>query len=234
MQMKSLMRLCHLALAACLAGAAGWSGPALAHSLDKLQSTLGERETYFQLVDKPAPEVRLQDADGREVELADFRGEVVVLHFVYMSCTDTCPIHAAHLAQVQAMVNQTPMADRVRFLTITTDPGNDTPELLRQYGPERGLDPANWMALTTRPDQPEDATRRLAEAFGHRFAKLPGGEQVHGEVTHVIGPDGRWAANFHGLQFDPANLVLFINGLLHDADGGHAQESWWERLRSWF
>lgn len=209
--------------------------PAAAHSLDELESTLGGREDYFQLVDKAAPDVRLQDADSQPVELVDLRGQVVVLHFVYMSCTDTCPMHATLLAEVQEMVNQTPMAERVRFVTITTDPRNDTPDLLREYGPSRGLDPVNWLALTTRPDQPEDATRRLAEAFGHSFSKLPDGEQMHGTVTHVIAPDGRWAANFHGLRFDPANLVLFVNGLLHDADGAHAQEEpWWQRLRSWF
>lgn len=231
------MRLPQIILAACLAVApAAWAAPVLAHSLDELESTLGERETYFQLVDKPAPQVRLQDAAGQPVDLADFRGQVVVLHFIYMSCTDTCPMHAAHLAEVQEMVNQTPMAERVRFVSITTDPENDTPDILRDYGPDRGLDPSNWLALTTRPDQPEDATRRLAEAFGHAFSKLPDGEQMHGTVTHVIGPDGRWAANFHGLRFDPANLVLFINGLLHDSDGAHAQEtrSWWQRLRAWF
>jgi protein SCO1/2 len=230
------MRLPLTVLAACVAVGAAGPPAALAHSLDDLTSTLGERETYFQPVDKPAPELRLQDADGRPVTLADFRGQVVVLHFVYMSYTDTCPMHASLLAEVQEMVNQTPMAERVRFVTVTTDPENDTPEILRDYGPSRGLDPANWLALTTRPDQPENATRRLAEAFGHSFSKLPDGKQLHGTVTHVVGPRGHWAANFHGLRFDPANLVLFANGLLHVSDGAHVQESgsWWQRLRAWF
>ena len=28
-------------------------------------------------------------------------------------------------------------------------------------------------------------------------------------MTHVIDKQGRWRANFHGLKFEPANLVVF-------------------------
>src|SRR3546814_15210714 len=83
---------------------------------------------------------------------------------------------------MQAMVNQTPMNDQVQFITITTDPANDTPDVLREYGLAHGLDPVNWAFLTTAPDQPEDATRRLAEAYGHRFDKTEGGRSEERRV----------------------------------------------------
>src|SRR3546814_2754137 len=89
------------------------------------------------------------------------------------------------------MVNLTPMKAQVRFVSITTDPKNDTAEVLRDYGPARGLDPVNWTFLTTMPDQPEDATRRLAEDYGHKFKKTEEGYQVHGIVTHVIDREER-------------------------------------------
>src|SRR3546814_4464075 len=60
--------------------------------------------------------------------------------------------------------------------------------------------------LTT-PDQPEDATRLLAEAHGHKFTETEDGYQVHSVVTHVFDREGRWRANFHGLRFEPTNLV---------------------------
>jgi protein SCO1/2 len=206
---------------------------ASAHSLKDLESLLGSRERYFQSVDKMAPDFALQDADGKPVQLSDLRGKVVVLHFIYARCPDICPLHADRIAEIQSMVNQTPMKAQVQFVTITTDPNNDTPDILRVYGEQHRLDPANWVFLTTRAEQPEDATRNLAERFGHKFMKEEGGYQVHGIVTHVIDKEGHWRANFHGLRFEPTNLVVFINALVNDVQTahGHEQQNTWDRIK---
>jgi protein SCO1/2 len=36
----------------------------------------------------------------------------------------------------------------VRFISLTADPGYDTPEVLRQYGERHGADPTRWFFLT--------------------------------------------------------------------------------------
>ena len=167
------------------------TGFAHGHSIGDVEDMLGEQEKYFQTVDKPAPDFALRTADGRAVRLADLRGNAVVLNFVYTSCPDICPLHAERIAETQHLVNDTPVRDRVAFLTVTTDPSNDTPDVMRYYGPAHGLDPANWTFLTTAQDEPEDATRKLAEAYGHKFAKTEDGYQMHGIVTHVIDTHGR-------------------------------------------
>jgi len=189
---------------------------ALAHSLEETESMIGQEERYFQPIDKPAPDFTLRTADDRVVRLADFRDKVVVLHFIYTSCPDVCPLHAERIAEIQSMVNQTPMKERVQFITITTDPTRDTFDVMREYGKAHGLDPVNWLFLTTTKDQPEDSTRHLAEAFGHKFTKDEEGYQMHGIVTHVIDREGRWRGNFHGLKFEPVNMIMFINALVND------------------
>lgn len=213
------------------------AGPtAYAHSPGELEAMLGDREKYFEPVDRAAPEFALRTADETRVRLADLGGKVVVLHFIYAGCPDVCPLHAEKIAEVQEMVNQTPMKAQVRFVTVTTDPANDTAEVMRGYGPAHGLDPVNWTFLTIGPDQPEDATRRLARSYGHKFDKTEDGYQAHGVVTHVIDKEGRWRGNFHGLRFDPTNLVMFINAHVNDAAAphGHPERSWWDRLKELF
>jgi protein SCO1/2 len=208
---------------------------ASSHSLEDVQAILGDKETYFQAIDKPAPDFALRDADGHTHKLADFRGKVVVLHFIYTNCPDICPLHAERIAEIQKMVNQTPMKDRVQFITITTDPSRDTPDVLRAYGPAHGLDPVNWLFLTTTSDQPEDATRKLAEAFGHKFTKDAEGYQMHSIVTHVIDREGLWRGNFHSLKFQPVNMVVFINALVNDVHPESEQEGgFWGWLKALF
>lgn len=209
--------------------------PAAAHSLESLQQDLFDTEKYFQAVDKETPDFALQDADGRAVRMTDFRGKVVVLHFIYTFCPDVCPLHAERIAEIQDMINQTPMKDQVQFVTITTDPRRDTGDVLRDYAIGHGFDSANWVFLTAAPDQPEDVTRKLAKAYGLEFTETEDGDQIHGVVTHVIDQNGRLRARFHGLGFEPTNLVLFVNGLLN-ANVPHKEPdpSIWSRIRTLF
>lgn len=219
-----------------LLSAAALPALASAHSLEELQQDLYEREQYFQPKGEPAPSFALQDADGTPVELADLQGKVIVLYFIYAGCPDVCPLHSAKISEVQEAVNAAGMKDRVQFAAVTTDPAGDTPEMMIGHGETHGLDPENWMFLTSGPDQPEDTTRKLAEQFGHSFTVTDGGYQVHGIVTHVIDPTGTWAANFHGLGFDPTNLVLYVNALINDqhghSDAGSANR--WDRFKALF
>ncbi len=192
------------------------AGPgAFAHSLEELEGELSARERYVQFVDYPAPDFALADADGREVRLSDFRGKVVVLNFIYASCPDVCPLHSERIAKIQEMVNGTPMRELVQFITITTDPERDTAAVLKDYGAVHGLDPVNWHFLTSGPEQPA-ATRELAERYGLKFTLTDDGYQMHGLVTHLIDKSGNLRARYHGLKFDPTNLVVHVNALTND------------------
>ena len=222
-------------LAMAAAVAAGVALPASAHSLNEIEDRLGERERYFQSFDRKASQFELHDADGGAVKLTDFSDKVVVLLFIYTNCPDVCPLHAERIAEIQATINQTPMKEKVQFVGITTDPENDSSDVLRSYGPAHGIDPVNWVFLTSGADRPT-MTRELAERYGHKFTLTDDGYQLHGVVTHVIGREGRWRANFFDLKFDPANLVVFVNALANDAGDelGHAEPSIWHRLLDLF
>ncbi len=207
-----------------------------AHSLKELESQLGDREKYFQPIDKQASSFELKDASGRPVGLSDFQNKVVVLLFIYTNCPDVCPLHAERIAEIQEMINRTPMKEHVQFISVTTDPKNDTADVMHGYGPIHGLDPVNWVFLTGGPEKPEDTTRKLAERYGHKFTMIDYRYQLHGVVTHVIARDSRWRANFHGLKFEPTNLILFINALVNDVHDAreHGERSFWDRVRELF
>lgn len=210
--------------------------PVLAHSLDEVDQNLRDNERYFQPMDSPAPAFTLQDSDGHVISLADLRGKVVVLNFIYTNCPDVCPLHTERMAQIQSMVNLTPMKAMVEFVTITTDPKHDTAQVLRDYGSAHGIDPVNWILLTAGPDQPEESTRKLAEAYGLKFVAEDDGMQMHGIVTHVIDQDGQLRARFHGLKFEPVNLVTFVNALTNRAQKPHphGEPSLWDKVEGLF
>ncbi len=206
-----------------LALAAATAAPAAAHSVKALEAKLLERETYVQMTDTPAPEFTLQDADGREVSLDDFKGKVVVLNFVYARCKDVCPLHSNVIASIQERINARPMRDMVQFVSIATDTEDapETADIIRSYAARFGLDPVNWMFLY-RSAGPKDGIIRLAERYGLKFSYTEDGDQVHGVVTHVIDKRGVMRGRYHGLKFDPVNLIMHVNALTNEHDQGAA------------
>lgn len=69
----------------------------------------------------PPTDFRLRDEQGRAVTLADLRGEVVVLTFLYTTCEDTCPLAAD---QIRGALDD--LGHDVPALAISVDPANDT------------------------------------------------------------------------------------------------------------
>ena len=129
---------------------------------------------------------RLNDAAGKPVSLADYRGKVVALFFGYTHCPQVCPTTLADLAQVMRELGKD--ADKVQVLFVTLDPERDTPELLAQFPPAfyptfKGLygDSA--------------ATAQAAQAFGVIYQKHPnkdGGYDLdHSAGTYLIAPGGK-------------------------------------------
>jgi len=224
-------------LAALMIATLAYATPATAHhpgaDLDKV---MGSREQFFQAIDSPAPPFELADADGNVVRLSDFADRIVVLNFIFAGCTEVCPLHSALIADVQSKINITPMKDIVQFITVTTDPEVDTPDVMRSYGEVHGIDPHNWMFLTRRAGETEDATRTLSQTYNVKFEPLEDSQQMHGAVTHVIDRGGRFAAKFHGLRFEPLNLVLYINGLTNapSRPSRPAETGWWDSIKRLF
>jgi protein SCO1/2 len=200
-----------LGLMLVLAGVAS----AAAHSLKDLEGQLLKRERYVQMMSKKAPELALQDTNGRRIRLSDFAGKVVVLNFVFTNCPDVCPLHSEAIASIQEAINPTPMKDVVQFVTITTDPERDTPVVMQAYGSTHGLDPINWVFLTSGTDESE-ATRELAGRYGLKFTPSKDGYQMHGIVTHLIDKSGNLRARYHSLKFNETNMIIHINALTND------------------
>jgi protein SCO1/2 len=76
----------------------------------------------------PPQDFALRDQDGKVARLADDRGKVVVLTFMYSTCQDTCPIAAQ---QIRGAMDQ--VGHDVPALAVSVDPANDTADNARSF-----------------------------------------------------------------------------------------------------
>ena len=146
----------------------------------------------------PAPAFVLTSQDGTPVALADFRGKVVAVTFIYTSCMDTCPVLTALMAYVQDKLGPD-FGKRIAFVSITVDPERDTPEVLKRYAETFGADLNGWAFLTGDPAAIQDVVRR----YGVFAAKNADGQVDHTFLTSIVDRSGTLRVQYLGVRFDP-------------------------------
>lgn len=161
---------------------------------------------------EPAPDFSLLNQDGKRVSLRDFRGKPLVMTFVYTQCTDVCPLLLQSLIFAEHKLTAAER-EAVRFVAISVDPQRDTPQRLKAYMQERGLDAARWSLLT---DGVKEATQ-VAAAYGIVVRPAPQGDFVHNSVFVVIDAQGRERAELHGLATPVDAIVQEVRRLLQPA-----------------
>ncbi|MFI5315908.1 MAG: SCO family protein [Myxococcota bacterium] len=142
-----------------------------------------------------APEFALVDQDGRAAKLSDWRGRAVLIDFVFTRCPGPCPIQTARLVDVQRQLPPS-LAERAHFASITLDPEYDSPERLREYAATHRASLSNWSFLTG--DAP--AVQAVLDAYRIGTIRKPDGSLDHMVATFLIGPDGRVAHRYLGLE----------------------------------
>jgi protein SCO1/2 len=82
--------------------------------------------------DFSVPDVVLINQNGERVRLKSFleSDEPVVVDFIYGTCTTICPVLSAGYVNLQRKLSD---QTRVRLVSITIDPENDTPGVLKEY-----------------------------------------------------------------------------------------------------
>ena len=80
---------------------------------------------------KELPELQFTDGTGQPRTLADFRGKVVLLTFLYTHCPDVCPLTALNLNTALGLVGS--QAKDVAVLAVSVDPLGDTPAAVRGF-----------------------------------------------------------------------------------------------------
>jgi protein SCO1 len=80
---------------------------------------------------RQAPALALRDYTGKAVNLAAFRGKVVLVTFVYTHCPDVCPLIVSNLAAARRELSSE--ARHLQIIGVTVDPTHDTPQAVKRF-----------------------------------------------------------------------------------------------------
>jgi protein SCO1/2 len=174
----------------------------------------------FAQVGKDVPDFSLVNQDGKRISLGDFRGKALAITFIYSQCPlpEYCIKMSTNFSDLANQLStDAVLRDKIRLLSISFDPDNDTPEKLRSYG-------LGYLGKGAKPDftvwnlavGTDAEVRKIADFFGLRYEvdQTDKTQINHSLRTAVIAPDGKVAKIIAGNDWTPAELLRELQASL--------------------
>lgn len=139
-------------------------------------------------IDKPIPPFALYDQNGNTITNKNLEGKIVVMNFIFTRCAvpTLCPAATKKMADLQKLVKKQGLHNDVKFITISFDPENDTPEVLKQYAKGFDIDLSSYSFLTGDCEM----IKRLTKLYGILMLSRKGTIN-HTMKTVIIDKTGR-------------------------------------------
>ncbi len=183
------------------------------------QSPVPVNENFVQ-IGKEVPDFSLVNQDGKIISPKDFRGKALAITFIYARCPlpDYCIMMSSNFSDLANQIAaNADLKPKIRLLSISFDPENDTPEKLRSYGiGYLGNDPKTKFNVWQLAVGKDAEVRKIADFIRLRY---PVDEHDKTQINHtlrtvVIGPDGKVAKILPGNEWTPAILLKELEAAL--------------------
>jgi cytochrome oxidase Cu insertion factor (SCO1/SenC/PrrC family) len=137
----------------------------------------------------------LTDQQGKPFDSKSLAGKVWMGAIFFANCPGPC------FRENQAIADILRKIDDPDFMVVslTCDPDNDTPDVLRRYADRFEADPARWKFLT--------GDMAVIKRVANEGFKLPAEVGVHSERGVVFDRSGRLRGGYHLLQPDRVELL---------------------------
>ncbi len=148
-----------------------------------------------------------KNQEGHVFHFSELAGSVTVVAMVFTSCQSACPQIMGDIKKIESGIDMGTHKN-IRFLLITMDPENDTPERLNEFRKEHQLSNA-WTLVCSG----DDATMEVANVLGVRIKKLSGGGFDHSNAIFVLNTKGEIVHKQEGLGKEPDETIKAISEL---------------------
>jgi protein SCO1/2 len=181
-----------------------------------LASGLASAEPRLAVIQK-APNWDLINQDDKAVRMADFKGKVLLVSFVFTTCNGTCPATTHRMEKVQTALQEKGLfkRGRVHLLSFSLDPSRDKPEVLRRYMHLYDAEPAHWTFLTGGTEQ----VSKVIAAWGMWARPAANGQLDHPSRIFLVDAQGRIREIYNLSFMKPAWVVEDIELLLKEKAG---------------
>lgn len=171
--------------------------------LDKVSNSLKENESLTKI--GPAPKFELVNQDNIKITNETYKGKVYVLEFFFTTCPTICPKMNQSMLQIEKTFFGNP---NFGIVSISIDPENDTPAVLKTHRELLGVKSSNWNFLTGEKAYIIDLSNKGFNLYAGENSKVKGGFE-HSGLFALIDKNG----NIRCRKDDYGNPILYYDGL---------------------
>ena len=153
----------------------------------------------------PVPQFELTNHNGKKISNKDYDGKVYVLEFFFSTCPSICPIMNKNMLTIEKEFANEP---DFGIVSITINPDNDTPEVLKEHAKSLGITSENWNFLTGDLDYIMNLSNKGFNIYAGKNSKVSGGFE-HSGLFALIDKKG----NIRCRKDDYNNPIMYYDGL---------------------
>ncbi len=152
-----------------------------------------------------APRFELTNQDGKIVTDQDYLGKVYVLEFFFSTCPTICPKMNQNMLKLQDEFGNN---ENFGIASITINPENDTPEVLKEHAKHLGVTMDSWNMLTGDRNYIYDLSNKGFNLYAKENKNVSGGFE-HSGLFALIDKEG----NIRCRKDEFGNPILYYDGI---------------------
>jgi protein SCO1/2 len=172
--------------------------------LDNVSNHSSEENSKLMTIG-PAPKFELTDQNKKLISNKDYAGKVYVLEFFFTTCPTICPKMNMNMLTIQNAFFGNP---NFGIVSITINPDNDTPEVLKEHAQKLGVKSSNWHFLTGDKNKIFDLANKGFNVYVGQNSKVNGGFE-HSGLFALIDKNG----DIRCRKDNFGNPILYYDGI---------------------
>ncbi len=160
-------------------------------------------------IGKQLGDYQLTGIDNKSYRLSQFRGKPMVLSLIYTSCYQICPMTIRHLAKVVDKARDSLGEDSFSVVVIGFDTAADTPEAMRHFARQQGIEEANWNLFSIDAADAKALTKDVGLVY---YPSAQGFDHII-QAT-VVDAEGKVYRQVYGQVFETPLLVEPLKELI--------------------
>ena len=161
---------------------------------------------------------KLVDQNNRKVVFPELvKGKLVVMNYIFTNCPDICPLSTNNMRLIQERIKKEKI-NRIEFVSVSFDPLQDSPEVLRKFAGIRNLDLSNWTFLTGEKPMIDSLMRKIGivAVIGDSTVFKDGRKiyyYIHTDRIQLMDEDGKIRKNYKGSSINVDEILADVKSL---------------------
>ncbi|MCX7796993.1 MAG: SCO family protein [Melioribacter sp.] len=147
----------------------------------------------------------------------NFKNKIIVIGYIFTNCPDICPLTTNNMRLIQEKLSKEMISD-VQLISISFDPLQDSPAVLKDYATIRNLNLKNWDFLTGEKSTIDSLTKKVGVVVIKSDSTMfDDGRKiyyyVHTDRIQLIDKEGRIRKNYIGSKINIDEIINDIKKL---------------------